>query len=233
MPLSCPSCRSRVDEQQIDASGSTVCPDCQTLIRCEWVRGRWKVVSLAKAPRGITVIVDEDPESDGDGYRKANNSPGRFEALHRWRRDPFDYVQMVFCLGMTAMFGSWYPDVLLEPELSFRFFVPAILTGSCLVPVGYILAKWINRNRVSVRDGELRCHSGPIPFPGKRRAHMTLAEVATFEPQAASHRMPDGSAKLWKLVAAFKGGGDELLVSGLSEEQARFLSERLERQLVS
>lgn len=235
MALLCSSCSAPIDEPSIRPSGVALCLQCHAVVRLEQLQGEWRVVPQPVAPESIEVSIDEAPGSAGEGYRSASRTSGRFEATHRWSRGPELFFLGFFVLFWDGFLVLWYGALLTNKA---HASLGSVLAPVLHVAVGvaltwFVLAKLVNRTQISVKEGIFRCRSGPIRIPTHRQQVLDLGSLKNFSAalSVGRSRQREGQAK-WEVLAEKKEGGEVVVLRALSAEEARFLSERLDRQLI-
>lgn len=238
----CPSCDAAIPDGAIrPARKMAVCPGCDSTVRLEKDGAAWRAVGFTAPapPGGLTVEVDEPPVKSTGGYRDAIVEPGRFSATHRW------WTPMVIFLTFFALFWDgflvfWYAVAFSRIggagiQLALILF-PLIHVAVGVGLTWFVVATWLNRTMIEVRDGRLTCTHGPIPWPFGKTAPIALETVELFETEEAVPRFNGkrrNTSPTWKVIARTKDGRRVPAVTRLrNERQAMFVARRLDAQLV-
>lgn len=219
------------------------CPSCEASIRLARDElGGWRAVGHTPPapPDGLTVEVDEPPREALEGYREIHQSRGRFRASRRWFSakiifltlfvivwDGFLVVWYAMALGLDAQHGVSGPSLM---ALVFPLVHVAVGVGI----TWYVAAGWLNRTTIQVAEGRAWAEHGPVPVPFDKARPVALEDVDFFDVVDGSPwwKRNKRSQPQWHVVARLSDGRSVPVVTWIEDEhQARFLQQRLERQL--
>ncbi len=212
MKVECPTCHAAVPAEDINIQAMTaVCRACNNV---------FSVAKLAEAgtPIGLPTrftITDE-------GAR-------RLAVSWRWWR--LQYVFLIFfCCAWDGFLVFWYSFALFAHGPSGVFGMLMILFPIIHVAVGvgltyFVIAAMFNRTWIVCDGDTLAIRHGPVPWAGNRSLPLHDLSHPRVETKFQSNSVPHYN------VAAINNGRDIVLLKGLEEGEARWISQQLARVL--
>ncbi len=230
--LDCPSCGASIGQTDVRWDQKlAICSNCDLRVQIAYVDDEWVALSSnePEPPKGLRVEVDEPPEAVVGGYREMAQPQGRLTVTRRWWT-PGIVLPTVFVLLWDAFFARVYGPMVFGSGTTND---PAVYVGvphavAGVVFTWFVLAIWLNRTTIDLRERTLSCHEGPIRWPFNRPVSVSLDSVESFE--LAPKDRKGRQVSEWRVLARLGNGETVPVVTRLvSEAQAKFLVRRLEQ----
>jgi hypothetical protein len=242
--IHCSSCGSEVASEDVNLQTLVArCRTCQVVfdataqIRRDPASDSLGPIPLkerAQAARPDSITVEEGAtvarsSAELTPYRSPAVVPPTFTLVRRWYSSRY-LLQLAFCVFWFGFLGVWYSKALSGGNLTMILF-PLLHVGAGVWLSYSTLAGFLNRSRISVRDGFLEVRHGPIPWRGNRRIPVAELEQLYCEEQVSTNSKGH-SGPTYRLNAILRGGRKLTLLSGLTAaDQALFLEQEIERRL--
>ncbi len=223
--LECPSCRASIGQTDVRWDQKlAICSNCDLRVQIGYVDDEWVALSSKEPdpPTGLWVEVREPRETVVGGYREVAQPQGPVTLTHQWRTAGILVPFVLLWDGSLALFYGMtlFGEAKMEPLPVCCFTFPHAVFGVALT--WFVLATWLNRTTIELRDRTLSCHVGPIPWPFRRPVSVSLDSVESFELARKD--------RAWRVLARLGNGETVPVVPRLgSEAQAKFLVRRLEQ----
>jgi len=194
-----------------------------------------RVFSVAAAPRADLalprVIPDafEAPGSEDEiegGYRAR---PGATQRVWRYRWFAWTSVALIIVgVIFTGMSSVFIVGAIASAGVMglLSLLLPHFWVGICVLYWG--IAHLVNRTTITVSGGEIRAVTGPLPWPGvtRRRSEILRADHSVVG-------WGRGYARQYAVRLVDHGQRARKLLGGLTEEEARYLSDGINEALIA
>lgn len=235
--LRCPACATEIAPSTIRPARSVaLCGGCDASIQLGGSPDAgWVVIGHQPPapPEGLELLDTADPVG---GYRDGA-SHSDWSARLPWRRRGAFYPGVMALAAPVAM-----TSFAVGPHRFFADRIPlpmhvaayALWIGMTIGCGWWALAFLRNRTTVTVKQGLVSCHHGPIRVLLERSRPVELADVELFEVERRDpvYVLKNISGPTWEVVARLTGGQRRTVITRLPEERhARWLQKRLESGL--
>jgi hypothetical protein len=190
-------------------------------------------------PERMRVIVDEREVATAEDYRRADVARGGDLVIEtRWFEPRRHLGMLAFVLFWDGFLVAWYRTLFRGDAHARTIDAMAVLFAlfpAVHVAIGIgltyrLLAAFLNKTRVGLREGVLFVQHGPVPWRGNLALPAASIRQLFCEERVVKERR--GETRSYALAALVEGGARVPLLPGLgSADQVLFLEQELEERL--
>lgn len=189
-------------------------------------------------PESITLVEDDRPaafEGAAMPYREgAARRVASFSLERRWYAPKYIFMAF-FCVAWDSFLVFWYSTVLSHGASGGNLIAIVFPVAHVAVGVGLTystLTGFLNRTKITVRNGTLSLRHGPLPWAGNRSIAVDEIDQLYCQQVVSTRSNNSSPAITYAVFARTKNGAALKLLSGIPEaDQALFIEQAIETRV--
>lgn len=232
MRLVCPACSTRIPPASINVESLVAaCPSCGEVFPFGGMVPP-PVQTRARVPRPKSITLGGNTSSvpGEEGYREGTSrfGQGTLTLTRSW----FNFVHvflLLFSFVWDAVIVGWYTLAFSRPLDMVTLVFPLIHVGVGVFITYTALAGLFNRTTITVGEGSLKVHHGPLPWPGSHT--LATSDVKQLFVRKTVHQNKGTLTASYAVAADVDGTLIDLLKGLSSIDEARFIEQTIESHL--